>query len=102
MDNSTDNSTNIVSTGLGTIANDTYSYINNLLSNPSVIIILVIVLILYIILFMSLGDSDPTSSSDNVSNSGSGTITILLVSFFIILVIINGLQYFFGVDILQN
>lgn len=102
MDNSTDNSTNIVSTGLGTIANDTYSYINNLLSNPSVIIILVIVLILYIILFMSLGDSAPTTSSDNVSNSGSGTITILLVAFFVILVLINGLQYFFGVDIVAK
>jgi hypothetical protein len=102
MDDSTDDSTNTVSTGLGTVANDTYNYINNLLSNPSVIIILVIVLILYIILFMSLGDSTPTPSSDNVSNEGSGTITILLVAFFVILVIINGLQYFFGVDIVAK
>jgi hypothetical protein len=102
MDDSTDDSTNTVSTGLGTVANDTYNYINNLLSNPSVIIILVIVLILYIILFMSLGDSAPTPPSDNVSNSGSGTITILLVAFFVILVIINGLQYFFGVDIVAK
>lgn len=102
MDDSTNDSTNTVSTGLGTVANDTYNYINNLLSNPSVIIILVIVLILYIILFMSLGDSIPTPPSDNVSNSGSGTITILLVSFFVILVIINGLQYFFGIDIVAK
>jgi hypothetical protein len=102
MDDSTDDSTNTVSTGLGTVANDTYNYINNLLSNPSVIIILVIVLILYIILFMSLGDSTPTPPSDNVSNEGSGTITILLVAFFVILVIINGLQYFFGVDIVAK
>jgi hypothetical protein len=102
MDDSTDDSTNTVSTGLGTVANDTYNYINNLLSNPSVIIILVIVLILYIILFMSLGDSTPTPSTDNVSNEGSGTITILLVAFFVILVIINGLQYFFGVDIVAK
>ena len=102
MDDSTDDSTNTVSTGLGTVANDTYNYINNLLSNPSVIIILVIVLILYIILFMSLGDSAPTPPSDNVSNEGSGTITILLVAFFVILVIINGLQYFFGVDIVAK
>jgi len=97
-----DNSTNTVSTGLGTVANDTYNYINNLLLNPSVIIILVIVLILYVILFMYLGDSVPTAPSDNVSNSGSGTITILLVAFFVILVIINGLQYFFGVDIVAK
>ena len=97
-----DNSTNTVSTGLGTVANDTYNYINNLLLNPSVIIILVIVLILYVILFMYLGDSVPTAPSDNVSNSGSGTITILLVAFFVILVLINGLQYFFGVDIIAK
>lgn len=102
MDDSTNDSTNTVSTGLGTVANDTYNYINNLLSNPSVIIILVIVLILYIILFMTLGDSIPTPPSDNVSNSGSGTITILLVAFFVILVIINGLQYFFGIDIVAK
>ena len=102
MDDSTNDSTNTVSTGLGTVANDTYNYINNLLSNPSVIIILVIVLILYIILFMTLGDSIPRPPSDNVSNSGSGTITILLVAFFVILVIINGLQYFFGIDIVAK
>ena len=95
-------STNTVSTGLGTVANDTYSYINNLLSNPSVIIILVIVLILYLVLFMSLGDSAPTVSSEQVSNSGSGTITVILVAFFVVLVIINGLQYFFGVDIVAK
>jgi len=102
MDDSTNDSTNTVSTGLGTVANDTYSYINNLLSNPSVIIILVIVLILYVILFMSLGDSSPTPPSDAVSNSGSAAITIILVAFFVVLVIINGLQYFFGVDIVAK
>ena len=102
MDDSMNDSTNTVSTGLGTVANDTYSYINNLLSNPSVIIILVIVLILYLVLFMSLGDSAPTVSSEQVSNSGSGTITVILVAFFVVLVIINGLQYFFGVDIVAK
>jgi len=102
MDDSTNDSTNTVSTGLGTIANDTYNYVNNLLLNPSVIIILVIVLILYIILFMFLGESISSPPSDNISNSGSGTITILLVAFFVILVIINGLQYFFGIDIVAK
>lgn len=102
MDDSMNDSTNTVSTGLGTVANDTYSYINNLLSNPSVIIILVIVLILYVVLFMSLGDNSTTLSSDEVSNSGSVTLTVILVAFFVVLVIINGLQYFFGVDIVAK
>ena len=102
MEDSTNNANNTVSTGLGTVVNDTYDYINNLLSNPSVIIILVIVLILYFVLFMSLGDGALAPPTDNVSNSSSGTITILLVAFFVILVTINGLQYFFGVDIIAQ
>lgn len=102
MDNSIDDLTNTVSTGLGTFTNDTYSYINNLLSNPIVIIILVIVLIIYLILFMSLGDSTSAVSSESVSNSSSRSLTIILVAFFIVLIIINGLQYFFGIDIIAK
>jgi hypothetical protein len=102
MSGSTDDSTNTVSTGLGTVANDTFDYINNLLSNPSVIIILVIVLIIYIIIFMSLGGNNPTPPTDEVSNSSSQTLTVIIIAFFIILVIINGLQYFFGVDIIAK
>lgn len=102
MSDSSD-STNTVNMGLGSIANDIYDYINNLLSNPTVIIILVVVIIIYIIMFMSLGGSESdVPSSDTVSNSSSNTITIFLVAFFIILIIINGLQYFFGVDIVAK
>jgi hypothetical protein len=97
-----DDPTNTVSTGLGTVANDTYDYINNLLSNPSVVIILVVVIIIYIIIFMSLGGSEITTPSEPVSNSGSNTLTVILIAFFIILIIINGLQYFFGVDIIAK
>ena len=102
MEDSKDDSVNTVSTSLGTVANDTYNYLNNLLSNPSVIIILVVIVILYLILFMTLGDSTPTLPTETVSNSGTTTITILLVAFFIVLIIINGLQYFFGVDIVAK
>ena len=58
-----------VSTTLGTVANDTYAYANNILSNPSIIIILVIIVIIYIVIFMSLGGSNPNPPSDAVSNS---------------------------------
>lgn len=102
MEESTNDSTNTVSAGLGTIANDTYDYINNLLTNPTVIIILVVVLIIYIILFMSLGSWETSPSSDSVSNSNSNTLTIILVAFFFLLIMINGLQYFFGVDIIAK
>jgi succinate dehydrogenase hydrophobic anchor subunit len=102
MEDSTNDFKNTVSTGLGTVANDTYNYINNLLSNPIVIIILVFVLILYIVLFMSLGDRTVIDQNRNVSNSNSRILTIILVAFFIVLIIINGLQYFFGIDIIAK
>ena len=94
--------TNTVGSGLGTVANDTYSYVNNLLSNPSVIILLAIVIIIYIIVFIFLGDNITNVQNSQVSNSGSETITMILVAFFVILVIVNGLQYFFGVDIVTK
>ena len=98
-----DDSVDTLTTGLGTITNDIYSYMNNLLSNPSLIIILVVVLVLYSMLFLSLGDkSSIQSSSDTISNSGSSKLTIIFVAFFIILIIINGLLYFFGIDIIAK
>lgn len=98
-----DDSVDTLTRGLGTITNDIYSYINNLLSNPSLIIILVVVLVLYGMLFLSLGDkSSIQSSSDTISNSGSSKLTIIFVAFFIILIIINGLLYFFGIDIIAK
>jgi hypothetical protein len=93
---------NTISTGLGTIATDTYDYINNLLSNPSVIITLVVIFIIYIILFISLGSDIQIPSTDTVSNSSSNTLSIIVIAFFVLLIIINGLQYFFGVDIIAK
>ena len=105
-------SSNTVNTGLGTVATDMYSFINSLLSNPSVIVILIVVILIYVILFMYLGESGSnttssaflpiSSNSESVSNSSSNTISIMVAAIFIILVIINGLQYFFGVDIVAS
>jgi preprotein translocase subunit SecG len=111
-DSSTDDSSssNTVTTGLGTVATDMYSFINGLLSNPSVIIILIVVILIYIILFMYLGESgtssssfSPIASTSSSSETGSAkTISIMVAAIFIILVTINGLQYFFGVDIVAS
>ena len=102
-------STNTVSTSLGTVADDTYSYINNILSNPSVIIILVVVIVIYVIIFIFLGSRSGGDSgnlmgppSEAISNPSSNKLTILLVAFIIILIIVNGLQYFFGMDIVAK
>jgi len=109
MDDSTSstNSVNTVSSGLGTIANNTYDYVNSLLSNPTLIIIIVIVIIIYLIVFLSLGGQPEngaigSSNSETISNSSSTTITVIIVAFLIILIVINGVQYFFGVDIIAQ
>jgi len=99
-----DDSTNTVNVGLGAVSDNTYDYINNLLSNPSLVIILVIVIIIYVIIFLSLGSSKSESNmtSEDDQNSSSNMIYILIIAFFIILIIINGLQYFFGIDIVAK
>lgn len=99
-----DDSTNTVNVSLGAVSDNTYDYINNLLSNPSLVIILVIVIIIYVIIFLSLGSSKSESNmtSEDDQNSSSNIIYILIIAFFIILIIINGLQYFFGIDIVAK
>jgi hypothetical protein len=100
---------NTVNWGLGTIGIDTYSFINSLLSNPSVIIILIFVIIVYILLFIYLGESGTnqtftplaTTSSQTDINSGANAISIIVISIFIILLVINGLQYFYKIDIIK-
>ena len=115
MDN-TSNTSNTISASLGNMASDTYNLLNGILSNPSVIIIVVAVLLFYIATFFSLGDSTSSSSSSNMSGffsssgssdtSGSSSdikyIGILAIAIFIILVVINGFQYFFGIDIIAK
>jgi hypothetical protein len=109
-----DNTSNTISASLGNMTSDTYNILNNILSNPSVIIIVVAVLLFYIVIFFSLGDSTSSSSSStNISNLFSSSNTsdsssnftylgILAIAIFIILVIINGFQYFFGIDVIAK
>lgn len=95
-----DNSINSVSTGLGTIASDTYDYVNNLFSNPVVVIIMLIVLILYVSMFVSLGGENNTiNATTNTSSSSIGTIVVAVI---VLLIFVNGLQYLFGYDIIAT
>jgi hypothetical protein len=125
-----DDSINTVSTNLGSVADDTYNYINQIFSNPVVIAILIVVIIVYLVIFVNLGGNPQSSennnginsagildgissffgsnnnevqpSSSSSSNSGSNILTIIVIVFFIILVVINGLQYFFSIDIVAT
>jgi hypothetical protein len=90
---------------------DMYNYINGFLMNPSVFVTLALVFVVYIVIFLSLGNSSANSGSDSVSdfgtdsifptNSGSSSnmIFIVVIGMLIVLILFNGLQYFFGIDI---
>jgi hypothetical protein len=76
-----------------------YSYLNNIGTNPVVLIIVTVVLIGYYVLFASLGgqSSDKLSSSNN--NQGLIMLEILLWGVFVVLILLNGMSYIFNVDI---
>jgi len=88
-----------------------YDYINGFFMNPSAFIIVVLVLIAYFIVFTSLGknsssgqNTDPnqqigvSGENGNISNILIGIVVFIII----ILLIVNGLQYFFGIDIIAS
>jgi preprotein translocase subunit SecG len=88
-----------------------YDYINAYLLNPSVFIIIGIVVVVYIIIFLSLGNKnannnsgmfDSQSQSSEGSNPANQILIIIAIGIFIVLVFINGLQYFFNIDIVAS
>lgn len=91
-----------------------YDYINNFLLTPGVFIILLIIVVGYVIMFLTLGDKagsassnsstfSLTGSSESSSNSGSYKIlAYIMLGVLAVLVLINGVAYFFGVDIVAS
>ena len=84
-----------------------YDQMNNLGTNPVILIILSIVIVLYYVLFASLGKS-PTGSTNgetsgtNAKSGGIIFLEILLWSVFIVLVLLNGMTYFFDINIVAG
>ena len=74
------------------------SNMNNIASNPIVLIVIVVSIIAYYMLFSTLG-----SISGNVTSNSSGNgimfMEVLLWGIFVLLVIMNGMTYFFNIDI---
>ena len=79
---------------------ETYDYINDWEFNPILMIILTVIVLCYYFLFSSLGVNQQNSISTN-SNSDSGffVLEVLLWSIFIVLVLLNGVRYFFGISV---
>ena len=77
----------------------TMDYFNNNMTNPLVISVLVLVIFLYYILFASLGKTSVVSSNSNIEST---SMELLLWSIFLVLVIINGMNYLFNINIVTS
>ncbi len=92
-----------VTTSLGSIAVDSYDYINGLFSNKIVVLIVLIIGVMYVILFLSLGSSSSNIEGQTASGSSSMQFFwIIIVMVFLILFSINGFQYFFNIDVVTK
>ena len=94
-------------TSLSNLPEESYNFINNFGTNPMVLIVLVVIMILYYIIFAFLGHnnlSGVTNSSPIINNNNGNIVFIeaLLWGLFIILILLNGLTYFFNIDIVAS
>uniref|UniRef100_A0A6C0LFE9 Link domain-containing protein n=1 Tax=viral metagenome TaxID=1070528 RepID=A0A6C0LFE9_9ZZZZ len=82
-----------------------YNYMNTLSINPMVFVILLVVILLYVLLFSSLGKNS-TIDYQQTSGTGSGTdiktAGIIVIIIFCVLALINGVQYFFGINVVTS
>ena len=83
---------------LNNISQDFFNTLNNFASNPFVLVVLVFVILVYYILFAFVGGSNSESSS----SGGLVFIEAILWGLFIILVFINGISYFYGINIVTE
>lgn len=92
-----------ITTSLGSLAGDSYNYLNDLFSNKAVVIIILIIGVSYLILFLSLGGSSTTNSQmSSTSSQGMNFFGVIVMLIFVILILINGFQYIFGIDIVAK
>jgi hypothetical protein len=98
-----------VNTSTTTDTVNMYDYINGFFLNPSAFIIVALVLIAYFIVFSSLGNNSSSSTQNNFVTSSStdsgktsSALIGVVIGVLVILLLVNGLQYFFGIDIVAS
>ena len=85
------------------ISNSFYSSLNNIGTNPLVLVVLIVVIIIYYVLFSFLGVNRNDDDDDGFFGSGSYVIIEgLLWGLFIILIFVNGLAYFFNINLVTE
>jgi hypothetical protein len=87
----------------------TYNYLNSglvsgLMSNPSMIVILLIMVIVYGLIFTYLGKINITTQQSQALGKSPAVVfmEVLLWGTFLFLVLLNGVKYFFEIDIIAS
>ncbi len=75
------------------------NFLNTNMANPLIITLLVFIIIIYFVLFASLGNNTESMSAPSSSKAG---LEILLWGVFLVIIIINGMNYFLNVDIITS
>lgn len=81
------------------IIDNFYENLNNFGTNPFVLIVLIIIIIIYYVIFSFLGNSNTESDK---KSGGFALFESLLLAIAIILIFINGLAYFFNINIITE
>ena len=84
------------------ITQDFYDSVNSFGSNPFVLVVLIIIILIYYVIFAFLGNSHDSDYSNNFTSGGFLFIEAILWALFILLVFINGLAYFYGINIVTE
>ena len=79
-----------------------YDHQNRFIINPMILIIIIIVLVLYYVLFASLGVTNGTGSNGENIGKSALFLEIVLWSLFIVLLLLNGIYYFFNINIIAS
>ena len=75
------------------------NYFNNNLANPIVITFIIFVVLLYILLFSSLGNN---TTETVTSTQSRANLEILLWSIFLIIIVINSMNYFLNINVVTS
>ena len=74
-------------------------FLNNIGTNPMVLLILVAIIIIYYFIFASLGNNADMSSA---GRGGVIFLEVLLWGVFIVLILLNGMSYFFNINVVAS
>ena len=84
------------------ITEDFLKTLNTHGTNPFVLVVLVFIILIYYVIFAFLGNSDFDSDSNNFSHGGFIILEALLWALLILLVFVNGLAYFFNINVVTE